>query len=367
MDISAIDYLSQQTFDEEVKRIFHGNWYAAGFASDIPGNNDFFLEKIGNKEVIVQNMGGQIRAFTNVCPHRFSAIHSECKGSRALVCPYHLWSFNAEGEARLPGTADAACLAASKDRLRLENWRTETVGNVIYICLNPAAPPLDEYLGPSRAWIEEVSLNCGYEFQSFESEIEANWKVVMNNTLEFYHAYSVHPKTFKPLIEAPLQKIRLLPSNLPNIHYAMPLKEADRTMERLDRMFARQFKRPEGIQMDSYEHLYSFPNLTIGHVNNRCFSFFKYQPVSPGKTKLTGRMWMPAPASGNLSSVRAICENYEPILRPFIHDIAEEDRGICETVQRGMQSRPAGWTTPFIDDETLVVRFQQAYARLMGS
>ncbi|MDB5803958.1 MAG: Rieske (2Fe-2S) iron-sulfur domain protein [Betaproteobacteria bacterium] len=367
LDIHELDYFSPEIFEKEITKIFHGSWYAIGFASDLPNHNDFFLEHVGHKEVLVQNVNGEIRAFTNVCPHRFSAIHTEPRGNRALVCPYHLWSFNAEGVARFPGTADAGCPPSSGGSPRLEAWRVATAGNVIYVCLNPSAPSLEDYLGPSRQWIEEISLGCGYEFKSFQSEIQANWKVIINNTLEFYHAYSVHPQTFRPLINAPLQKIKALPSIPPNIHYAMPLKEGDATMARLDKLFGRLLKQPAGIEMDAYEHLYSFPNLTIGHVNARSFSFFQYEPVSPERTKLKVRVWMPSAVAENSSSIKVICEDFEVKLRPFIFDIAEEDRVTCEAVQRGLKSKPKQWASRFIEDEALVVRFQKDYVRLMNS
>lgn len=360
-----LDYLSQENFDQEMERIYCGSWSFAGYLSDIPAHNDYFLESIGGKEVIFQNLNGSIRAFTNVCPHRFSAIHAEPRGNRSLVCPYHLWSFDQEGMARLPATADGSCLNdVDRDRLRLQQWKVQTVGNLIYVCLSRNVAPLEDYLGPSWRWIEAVSNARGHEFEAFDTEIRANWKIIINNTVEFYHAYSVHPQTFRPLIEAPLEPIISLPAASPNIHYAMPLKEDLGTSRRLDRMLKRVLDIPDLIQPDSYEHVYSFPNLTIGHVNGRCFSFFHYTPISPTKTRLRVRMWMP-PSYESPEVIRDLCRQYEASTRPFIRQISDEDQSICELVQRGIASRPKGAMQNFVDKEGLVGQFQSDYCRMM--
>lgn len=360
-----MDYLSQENFDREMERIYCDSWSFAGFLSDIPHHNDYFLEHIGGKEVIIQNLNGSIRAFSNVCPHRFSAIHAAPSGNRSLVCPYHLWSFDQEGMARVPAMADASCLkVVDQSKLRLERWTVQTVGNLIYVCLNPDVQPLENFLGPAWKWIEEISNARGHEFEPFEAEIKANWKIIINNTVEFYHAYSVHPQTFRPLIEAPLEPIVRLPSASPHIHYAMPLKEDMGASRRLDRMLKRVLNIPGQIKADCYEHVYSFPNLTIGHVNGRCFSFFRYTPVSPTRTRLKVRMWMP-PAHEASETVNELCVQYEASTRPFIKTISDEDQSICEMVQRGVASRPKGAMQNFIDNESLVGRFQSDYHSVM--
>lgn len=360
-----LDYLSQEKFDQEMERIYCDSWSFAGYCSDIPDHNDYFLEHIGSKEVIIQNLNGSVRAFTNVCPHRFSAIHAEPCGNRSLVCPYHLWSFDQEGIARLPAMADASCLnGIDRNNLRLQQWKVQIVGNLIYVCLNPNVVPLEDYLGPSWTWIEKISNARGHEFESFSTEIRANWKIIINNTVEFYHAYSVHPQTFRPLIEAPLEPVISLPAASPNIHYAMPLKEDLGASRRLDRMLKRLLDIPDLIQLSSYEHVYSFPNLTIGHVNGRCFSFFHYTPISATKTLLKVRMWMP-PAIDSSEVVRDLCGQYEASTRPFIRQISDEDQSICELVQRGVASRPKGAKQNFIDKESLIAQFQSNYRLMM--
>jgi len=354
------DYLSQDVFDREIERISYGVWHAVAFLSDLRNPNDFVLEQIGRKEVIIQNVGGRVCAFTNVCPHRFSAIHNVPKGNRALVCPYHQWRFDQNGCASFPAIADASQIT---HKPHLERWRVEAVGNVVYVCLNTSAPPLREYLGPSWAWIEAVSLSSGHEYETFETEIRANWKVIINNTIEFYHAYSVHPQTFRPMIDAPLRALEVLPTSQPHIHYAMRLK-SDKQI-RLDNLIGKTLKRPSIIGRNSYEHLYSFPNMTIGHVNGRSFSYFRYVPISPTATKLIARTWMPKPEKPS-ETIAQFCRDYAAENGPFIRKVSDEDKAICETVQRGLASRPPDWPQHFLGDENLIAQFHRDYFAIMG-
>jgi phenylpropionate dioxygenase-like ring-hydroxylating dioxygenase large terminal subunit len=155
-----------------------------------------------------------------------------------------------------------------------------------------------------------------------------------------------------------------LPVASPNIHYAMPLKEDPAATRRLDRMLKRAFNMPQLIKPDCYEHFYSFPNLTIGHVNGRHFSFFQYTPISPTRTRLRVRVWMPSSHESS-EIIKDFCMQYEAGARPFVKTVSDEDKSICELVQRGVASKPKGAMENFIDKEELIVQFQSNYRNIM--
>uniref|UniRef100_UPI0013CE2201 Rieske 2Fe-2S domain-containing protein n=1 Tax=Pseudomonas aeruginosa TaxID=287 RepID=UPI0013CE2201 len=79
--------------------------------------NQFFTRKIAGVPVVVQRTESGIRAFLNQCPHRLSAIQTECTGQRPLVCPYHAWSFGAEGQ--LQGIPNSSLYQFSAEELSL--------------------------------------------------------------------------------------------------------------------------------------------------------------------------------------------------------------------------------------------------------
>jgi phenylpropionate dioxygenase-like ring-hydroxylating dioxygenase large terminal subunit len=46
---------------------------------------------------VLQNFKGEIRAFANICSHRFNRIQTEPRGNRPLMCAYHGWNFDESG------------------------------------------------------------------------------------------------------------------------------------------------------------------------------------------------------------------------------------------------------------------------------
>jgi len=46
--------------------------------------------------------------------------------------------------------------------------------------------------------------------------------------------------------------------------------------------------------------------------------------------------------------------------------VSDEDKAICETVQRGLASRPPDWPQHFLGDENLIAQFHRDYFAIMG-
>src|SRR5687768_6801823 len=62
-----------------------------------PNDKDWFTTHVSARSIVVQNFEGELRAFANVCSHRFSAIRREPSGNGILQCPYHGWIYNKDG------------------------------------------------------------------------------------------------------------------------------------------------------------------------------------------------------------------------------------------------------------------------------
>ncbi len=87
-NISSIHYYRTDIFEKEKQLIFQKNWSFVGFKSQVANVNDFIVKAIGATPVLIQNVKGEIRAFLNVCSHRFSLIQQDESGNRPMVCPY---------------------------------------------------------------------------------------------------------------------------------------------------------------------------------------------------------------------------------------------------------------------------------------
>ena len=63
---------------------------------------------LGTPVLLVRGGDGQVRGFVNACRHRAAQLLPESAGHglRAIVCPYHAWSYDLGG--RLCGVPDGA-------------------------------------------------------------------------------------------------------------------------------------------------------------------------------------------------------------------------------------------------------------------
>ena len=93
-------YTDEDIFSDEMKKIYFKQWLMVDHVSRIPNPGDYFLFNAEKESIIlIRGRDNQIRAFYNVCSHRGSRICLEEEGTKKLlVCPYHAWSFSAEGD-----------------------------------------------------------------------------------------------------------------------------------------------------------------------------------------------------------------------------------------------------------------------------
>jgi phenylpropionate dioxygenase-like ring-hydroxylating dioxygenase large terminal subunit len=96
-NIPAFHYHEPGVFARERSALFQSGWNFVGFRQQIAQPNDFITRTIADVPVVVQNTRGKVKAFLNVCSHRFCAIQSEQSGNRPLLCPYHGWAYDGEG------------------------------------------------------------------------------------------------------------------------------------------------------------------------------------------------------------------------------------------------------------------------------
>jgi phenylpropionate dioxygenase-like ring-hydroxylating dioxygenase large terminal subunit len=93
-------YYGESVKKLEFDKIFSKNWIFAGMTSDFSENNAFVTLNIFGYPVIIQNFNGELKAFENICPHRFNKIQTKAKGTRFFMCSYHNWAFDKNGNVK---------------------------------------------------------------------------------------------------------------------------------------------------------------------------------------------------------------------------------------------------------------------------
>ena len=94
-------YTSPEFLLSEIEDVFAREWVCVGRASALRATGDYLTYEVAGQPVIVlRDASGELRALSNVCRHRMSTIMEGAGSCRALVCPYHGWTYNLDGALR---------------------------------------------------------------------------------------------------------------------------------------------------------------------------------------------------------------------------------------------------------------------------
>jgi Rieske 2Fe-2S family protein len=199
--LEAAFYTRADIFAHDLATIFGRHWIYVGVEADVPEPGDFTSVTLGDESVVIVRGDDEvIRAFHNVCRHRGSRLVTESAGSVGnLVCPYHQWTYNLEGQListlHMPASFDPACHGLKPVHLR-------SLAGLLFLCLaqEPApgfaamADAMTPYLSPHNLRNTKIA---------YQSDIieQGNWKLVMENNRECYHCNVSHPELTIPLFE----------------------------------------------------------------------------------------------------------------------------------------------------------------------
>lgn len=205
-------YTDPSLFERERERIFETCWIYACHASELPGAGDFVTRRVAGRDLIlVRDPDGGLRAMLNVCTHRGSRVCLEPRGTASSFrCPYHAWTFDTRGELRgIPG-ADRypRPVRADLHRVRLETYR-----DFAFVTLAATGPSLVEYLAGAAEHLDLVvdqSLGAGMEIVpgTHRYEIDANWKLLGENSIDGYHVQVLHRRFIDYVAEHGVRKMR---------------------------------------------------------------------------------------------------------------------------------------------------------------
>jgi len=192
-------YTSEQFFELEKEAVFMKEWLAVGHQSQIPNAGDYFSLTVADEPVIlVRTAEGAINALSGVCRHRGFPLtsgeyhaHGNCS---AIVCPYHNWSYDLEGEiVTAPHMRQTIDMESLRRTEKLPKFRVEIIQGFIFINFDQDSAPLK----PQVAKWEEAVKNYGIERMIAQPtivtpDLNYNWKILHENALEPYHTMFVH-------------------------------------------------------------------------------------------------------------------------------------------------------------------------------
>jgi phenylpropionate dioxygenase-like ring-hydroxylating dioxygenase large terminal subunit len=338
--------------------MFEKLWAFAGFRQHLEKPDDYVTVQVGRKSVFVQNFAGELRAFENVCSHRFARLRTQPRGNGIVQCPYHAWIYNSAGvpevipkKPRFEGMTPEVRAA-----LALAPWRVETCGSLVFIRAGTDGPTLREYLGEVFAVVEEMTGAFGALLDENILEIAANWKIVVENTLEGYHVGHVHAQTFDRL---KFQRIQMKMDGLHTAWLAELGEEFAKKSARVNEFFE---SRP--YKITGYAHWLLFPNVTLATTFGTSFALQYIQPLAPGRTRFASYVFGTRLAEEPKGVQLTLAQTLYEVAVAFNRKVFDEDKTVVEFVQLGSeQTRQTGILS---EDEVRVHHFQEDYARLLG-
>lgn len=324
-------YRCAEIFQRERERLFLPAWHCVGCLDDLPRDGDYATCRLLDHELLLWRQGEQVRAFLNVCAHRYSALVGQARGhcGQRIRCQYHGWEYDFEGDTKkIPDAKNFKPL--EHGALGLHRFPTEVLGHLIFVRLSAGGPSLREHLGDVYPRIAAWFSTDWRHVASIDQTSEANWKVVTENAVESYHVDMVHPKTFGTTPED-----RLCAHELHDrwTMFLEDLRERTTLPARLGRLACWLTKVPTD---DHYKHLLVYPNFMAADMG--LFTFVQsVLPVSPTQTRSLWRVFCNSGRRGSLRA-RIMWPGLALWARDFFPRIIAEDGAIQAAVQRGLSA-----------------------------
>ena len=189
-------YCDPAVFEREGERIHRVMWNAGCPVEELAEPGDYRLVEIaGDSVILVRDQEGTVRAHHNVCRHRGTRLLEAEEGCLAgsIQCPYHAWTYGLDGQLRAAPHMDEVEGFSVSD-FRLAEARCEEWGGIVFVRVAEEGPDLEEQLGPAGARMGIWGLADLRSAHTVSYEVQANWKLIIQNFAECLHCPVIHPQ-----------------------------------------------------------------------------------------------------------------------------------------------------------------------------
>jgi choline monooxygenase len=280
--------------------VFGTEWQLVGAESQVAEpQSHLALDLAGWPIVVARDADGGLRAFHNVCRHRAGPLVDDgCGSGSRFVCRYHGWAYALDG--RLTNARDFGDDDLDLDQFGLLPVAVEAWRGLLFVNLAPHPPPLVPWLG---GFAEQAASFPMEEFafsHQFHHDVGANWKAYADNYMEGYHLPLVHPELTR---EVDAARYRVIVGDHHVVHEVPPRDGA----------------------INAGRWLWRYPNLAL-NLYPDAMNIEQFVPLGPDRTRIVYRYFFRDPSQRD--------EEVERISKVIL----EEDRLICEAVQRNLEA-----------------------------
>jgi choline monooxygenase len=261
---------------------------------------------------------------------------------RVLSCHYHGWSYE------LDGALKHAPRSAGDERFEpsafgLVPVQVETWGPMIWVNVDSDGPSLHEWIpGMNDMLLERGCDVTEYTFGVRSTwDIDANWKVFQDNTIECYHCPTTHPEFARAIRMNPkTQELGVGGDNW--IHHRLQFREG------ID----------EGLTFKPgyYHYNWIFPTTYLQH-SGKGFDVGSVNVLAVDKIRFTHTWFMPADTPADQVALGQKILDRDPTIH--------QDVDICNKVQAGHATGIAPTGRSLREPEFLLSHFHERIVEMM--
>jgi p-cumate 2,3-dioxygenase alpha subunit len=355
--------------DKEKERIFERCWIYAGHESEVPKPGDFRSRRVAGRPIIfARGDDGQVRVLLNTCTHRGALVCREQTGNvRSFQCPYHAWTFNNCGElVGVPGEDAYSPAFDRRERSLAQAPHVESYRGFVFVCFDPAAETLVEYLAGAKEYLDlvcdqsEVGMEIVHGTQSYS--MRANWKLLVENSIDGYHALPTHQRYMAFLAETggmDMQSVTRLRGEAKALGNGHAVIEYEPPWGRVVARWAPSFGEAKKAEIAAIQqrlearfgaewayrvaqtsrNLVIFPNLVINDIMS--ITVRTFFPVAPDYMEVSA--WALAPQEESAEDRAARLDNFLTFLGPGGF-ATPDDVEMLESCQKGFANREVAWS-----------------------
>ena len=345
-------YVDQDTWLVEREAVLFGQWFCIGRVDDLgldASSRALAVEVAGESVVVTRDEEGRLHGAYNVCRHRGSQVLDvsapavACPAS-ALRCPYHSWTYRLDGQLLRAPHTDLE--GVDTEQFRMNPVAVETWGGFVFVHLSPErATPLDDAVRRAGASLGNYGIDRLVTGATLTYEVEANYKVLLENYNECYHCGPVHPEL-----------CRLVPSFAGgggdlDWENGVPHREGTWTFTTSGTTTRAPLPGLTEAERTRHKGDVVYPNLMLSASADHVAAFVLL-PRSTDRTDVVCSLLFDA---GEAAS-----PGFDPSDATELWDLVNrQDWAVCESVQRGMSSRSYrhGWFAPMEDDSLDIRRW----------
>ena len=318
-------YKSSHIFNLERYKIFNKNWLPIGYTNEF-NNSKILCKKFGNTEIIITKTKNDIiKSFYNTCRHRGSRLINKNCNVNNIICPYHLWKYSLDGE--LLSTPRFEEPNFNKESNGLYEIKTSIFRNIICINFDNNCDDIYKHFGDISDDLKNYPLEeCKIvKYKTYEAN--ANWKLLQENFLEYYHLPSVHPELVK---SSGMNEHEYTSINKKGKYIGFktdPITDCDAPIEpKYMKTFSTINENEKKIA-----HFHTiYPNIFHFLLPNHLFSII-LEPINKFKTIEHATLFVHNEQDENDEQIDLIWDYWDKVNK--------EDINICEEVQKGMNCR----------------------------